>query len=344
MNIKKIIFSILAIGLVIGVLIAYKFYAKIYTPNVKEQTAVFIKTHATFNDVLTELTPLLDNMSSFEWVAEKKNYPNVIKAGKYVLTEGMNNNDLIDLLRSGKQTPVTITFNNQDTPEKLSGRIASQIEADSLEVLTAITDKNFLDENGLTRQSVLGIFIPNSYEFYWNTSASNFRDRMLKEYNRFWNSSRTEKAKALNLSRQQVMTLASIVQKETAIAGERPTVAGLYLNRLKSNWALQADPTIIYALKQKHGQDYEVKRVLNNDLTINSPYNTYLHTGLPPSLIAMPDISSIDAVLNPKNHDYYYMCASITNMGYHEFARSLAQHNRNAAKYQRWISEQGINR
>jgi UPF0755 protein len=190
----------------------------------------------------------------------------------------------------------------------------------------------------------MAMYIPNSYDFYWNTSAESFRERMLKEYERFWTPERIAKAEKQNITPLQVTILASIVQKETSTVSERPMVAGLYLNRLKSFWPLQADPTIIFALKEKHGQDSIFKRVLNEDLTIDSPYNTYINFGLPPGPIGMPDISSIEAVLNPKTHDYYYMCASVTKLGEHEFAKTLSQHNVNARKYQNWINKQGINR
>jgi len=344
MSIKKIILSSLTIIIIAGAIISYQFYNKIYAVNVIENTTVSIPVNTTFNEVEQLIKPFLNDTDSFKWVAQKKNYPNKIKAGRYPIKKGMNNNELLNLLRSGKQEIINLTFNNQDTLEKLSGRIAEQIEADSTQILTALTDNEFLSKNKLTKANVLGIFIPNSYQFYWNTSAVTFRDKMLKEYHRFWNEDRLEKAKKLNLTKKEVTILASIVQKETSKVSERSTVAGLYLNRHRDNWALQADPTVIFALKQKHGQDYEVKRVLNADLLIESPYNTYQNVGLPPAPISMPDISSIDAVLNPKNHDYYYMCASVTNIGTHEFAKSLGQHERNAEKYRRWISKQGINR
>ena len=344
MKIKQIIISFITIIIIVSAIIVYKYFSKIYVSNVIENSAVFIPSNATFDEVSKIIHPYVNNSNSFNWVAHRKNYPNVIKAGKYLIKKGMNNNELVNLLRSGKQSPISLTFNNQDTLEKLAGRIAEQIEADSIDILKIVLDSDFLKKNDFDKHDVLGMFIPNSYEVYWNTSASQFRDRMLKEYANFWNSSREEKAKAMNLSKKGVITLASVVQKETAKVNERTTVAGLYLNRLRGRWPLQADPTIIFALKQKHGQDYEVKRVLNADLDIDSPYNTYKNAGLPPSLIAMPDISSIDAVLNPKNHDYYYMCASVTNIGSHEFAKTLSQHNVNASKYQRWVSKQGINR
>ena len=344
MKIKQIIISVVTIIIIVGAIIVYKYFSKIYVSNVIENSAVFIPSNATFDEVSKIIHPYVNNSNSFNWVAHRKNYPNVIKAGKYLIKKGMNNNELVNLLRSGKQSPITLTFNNQDSLEKLAGRIAEQIEADSIDILKTVLDTDFLKKNDFNKHNILGMFIPNSYEVYWNTSALQFRDRMLKEYANFWSSSREEKAKAMNLSKKEVITLASVVQKETAKVNERTTVAGLYINRLRGRWPLQADPTIIFALKQKHGQDYEVKRVLNADLDIDSPYNTYKNAGLPPSLIAMPDISSIDAVLNPKNHDYYYMCASVTNIGSHEFAKTLSQHNVNASKYQRWINKQGINR
>jgi UPF0755 protein len=226
----------------------------------------------------------------------------------------------------------------------LAGRVSSQVAADSVSLLAAFKNETFLTENNLTTKSVLQIFIPNTYEFYWTVSPKEFRRKMLVSYKRFWNESRLQKAKKLNLTNEEVITLASIVQKETAQASERPIVAGLYLNRLKNGWPLQADPTIIYCIKEKKGQDYGVKRVLNVDLEIKSPYNTYKNQGLPPTLISMPDISAIDGVLNAQKHNYFYMCADVSKLGYHTFARSLAQHNRNAAKYHQWMNKQKVHR
>ncbi|HKJ06500.1 MAG TPA: endolytic transglycosylase MltG, partial [Flavobacteriaceae bacterium] len=281
---------------------------------------------------------------SFTWVAKKKNYPNVIKPGKYKIDEGVNNNELINLLRSGKQTPVQLSFNNQDTLEKLAGRIASQIEADSTSLINTFKNSEFLAKNGFNNNTAIAMYLPNTYEFYWNTSAKAFQDRMLSEYERFWTENKKNKAKQQNLSPVEAITLASIVQKETSHVPERPKVAGLYLNRLNDNWPLQADPTVIFALKQVNGEDFEVKRVLNKDLSISSPYNTYLNTGLPPGPIGMPDVSSINAVLSPEKHSYYYMCASVEKIGTHEFASTLQQHNSNARKYQNWLNSQGVNR
>ena len=340
MNKKSIIIAVI---LAVGGIVGFNYYQKIFAKNVVKDGVIFIKSDDDIYEVKRAVTPFIKNINDFDFVVQKKNY-NKPKGGKYILKEGMSNNTIVNLLRSGNQTPVKVSFNNQDTLEKLAGRIAAQIEPDSISLLTIMKDATFLAENKFTKTAVLGMYLPNSYEFYWNTSAENFRNKMLREYNRFWNEDRLDKAKKLNLSKEQVIALASIVQKETARISERPIVAGLYLNRYKKGWPLQADPTIIYMLKQQYGQDFVVKRVLTKDLEIKSPYNTYLNKGLPPTLIAMPDISSIDAVLNPSAHDYFFMCASVDKIGYHEFAKTLAQHNRNATKYQRWADLQGINR
>ncbi|NOQ91521.1 MAG: endolytic transglycosylase MltG [Flavobacteriaceae bacterium] len=341
---KKIIAIIILIIIILGGVFAYNLYNKIYKKNVIETAYLYIPTDANFDMVTNLISPYIKNQKSFAWVAKKKNYPNKIRAGKFKISEGMSNEALVNHLRGGKAEMIKLTFNNQDTFEKLAGRVANQIEADSVSILNAMKEEDFLKENEFSNKTGLAMYIPNSYEFYWNTSAKKFRNKMLSEYKRYWNASRINKAKKQNLTPIQVVTLASIVQKETATIAERPKVAGLYLNRLKGFWPLQADPTIIYAVKQKEGQDYEIKRVLNKDLTIDSPYNTYTNFGLPPGPISMPDISSIEAVLNPLNHKYYYMCASIENMGQHEFAKTLSQHNINARKYQNWINKQGIKR
>lgn len=340
---KKIVIGI-AILVLIAAIIGYSFYSKIYISNVPESASILIPTGTDFESFTKIIEPHVDDINDLIWVAKKKNYPNKIRAGKFKITKGMNNDELINHLRGGKQETITLTFNNQDSFEKLAGRIASQIEADSLSLLKAFKNEKFIQESGFDHNTALAMYIPNSYDFYWNTNAVQFQEKMLKEYNSFWDESRINKAKKQKISPIQVVTLASIVQKETAVVNERKTVAGLYLNRLHDFWPLQADPTIIFALKQKYGQDKEFKRVLNKDLKIDSPYNTYANFGLPPGPIGMPDISSIDAVLNPENHQYYYMCANVENIGYHKFAKTLKEHNINAAAYQKWVNQQGIKR
>ena len=340
---KKIL--IVAIALIlIGMVYAYRIYNRIYSGNVLETTFIHIPTGTDFEGLLPLLQPHLKDADGFIWVAEKKNYHNKVRAGRFKIEKGMSNDELVNHLRGGKQETVTLTFNNQDDLGRLAGRIAAQIEADSLSLLQALSENDFLNAHGFDQANALSMYVPNSYDFYWNTSAEGFRERMLKEFKGFWNEERVGKAEKLNLTPLQVATLASIVQKETAVVSERKRVAGLYLNRLRDFWPLQADPTIIYALKRQNGQDKEYKRVLNQDLTIDSPYNTYTNFGLPPGPIGMPDISSIDAVLNPEEHDFYYMCASVEEPGKHKFAKTLAQHNVNARAYQQWVSEQGIRR
>jgi UPF0755 protein len=340
---KKKVIYIAAILFIISGIFGYSYYQKIFGNAITKEHILFVRSTDNLLDVQKEISAISKNSDSFLWVAAKKNFLKP-KAGRYVIAEGMSNNDLINMLRIGRQTPFKLSFNNQDTLEKLAGRVSTQVAADSVSLLATFKNKNFLTVNNLTTKSVLQIFIPNTYEFYWTVSPKEFRRKMLVSYKRFWNKSRLQKAKKLNLTNEEVITLASIVQKETAQASERPIVAGLYLNRLKNGWPLQADPTIIYCIKEKKGQDYGVKRVLNIDLEIKSPYNTYKNQGLPPTLISMPDISAIDGVLNAQKHNYFYMCADVSKLGYHTFARSLAQHNRNAAKYHQWMNKQKVHR
>lgn len=344
MNSKKLLLLILGLLLVLGSVLGFSLYSKIFRANTVQDGFLYISTNSDFKEVENLARPFLKRVKPFVWVAEKLNYPEAVKPGKYKISKGMSNFDLIKMLRSGKQTTVNLSFNNQDTFEKLASRISQQIEADSIFLLKAFTDIDFISEAGFTPETAIGMYVPNSYEFYWNTTAEDFRAKMQDEYTKFWDTERLEKAKKLNLTQNEVITLASIVQKETATISERPIVAKLYLNRLTSGWPLQADPTIIFALKAKFGNEMVIKRVFSKDLEINSPYNTYKNTGLPPGPISMPDISSIEAVLNPANHDYYFMCASVTTFGTHEFAKTLDEHNKNAAKYQQWLNKQGVNR
>lgn len=344
MNIKKLLLLIFSLLLVLGGFLGFSFYNKIYKPNTIEEGYLYIPTNSDFKEVENLARPFLKRVKPFVWVAKQLNYPNVIKPGKYHIPKGMNNLELVRMLRSGRQTAVKLSFNNQDTFEKLAGRISEQIEADSISLLKAFTDRDFLNEKGFTSFNAIGMYIPNTYEFYWNTNSEEFRAKMFHEYHKFWDSTRLGKAKKLKLTNSEVIALASIVQKETATQSERPIVAKLYLNRLENNWPLQADPTIIFALKQQSDKGLVIRRVLSQDLEINSPYNTYKNTGLPPGPIAMPDISAIEAVLNPANHAYFYMCASITKMGKHEFAKTLDEHNKNAFKYRLWLNKQGVKR
>ncbi|AXT63478.1 endolytic transglycosylase MltG [Aquimarina sp. AD10] len=347
MYIKKILLAIVLLGLVGGSIFAYFVYQAIFSPNTKFETetaTIYIPTDATYTELIEEISPLVKDVYSFDRIARRKGYIDHIKAGRYILTKGLNNNDIINTLRS-KNRPIQLSFNNQERLENLAGRIAKQIEADSISLLNSFKDSIFLKSKGFTEESALAMYVPNKYEFFWNTSASQFRERMFKEYTRFWNDERLRKAKEIKLTPIQVITIASIVQKETAKVDERPRVAGVYLNRFLNGWKLDADPTVIYAIK-KHRNDWDtvIKRVLYKDLGLDSPYNTYKYATLPPGPIAMPDISSIDAVINYEKHDYYFFVANVENFGYHKFAKTIGQHNRNKKQYINWVNKQGINR
>ena len=345
MYLKKVLWAVALLGLLVCGFIAYQIYSAIFSPNTQfnnEQAYVYIPSNAEFLDVTEVLKPLLKDVYAFEAVAKRKGYTTNIKGGKYAITKGMNNNEIVNTLRS-KNLPVKVSFNNQESLEALAGRISEQIEADSVSLLTSFNDSEFLDEAGFNEDSKLGMYLPNTYEFFWNTKADGFRDRMLKEYKRFWNEDRLDKAKELKLNPSEVVALAAVVQKETVKVDERPRVAGVYLNRIKKGILLQADPTVIYAIKKETGNyDTIIKRVLFRDLEMDSPYNTYKYAGVPPGPIAMPDISSIEAVLNPEKHDYLYFVADVSNFGYHKFAKTLAQHNRNKVQYVRWLNSQNV--
>lgn len=347
MYIKKVLIAASVVGLIVLGGFSIYIYKVIFTPNTSFETetiSVYISTGSSLQEVVNELHPSLKNTDNFITVAKKKGYSSNIKPGHFVLKKDMNNNEIINTLRS-RNIPIRLSFNNQHRLENLAGRVAEQIEADSLEVLNAMISTSFLDSLEITALQSLKFYIPNTYEFYWNTSGEKFRDRMVSYYNEFWNEQRLAKAKEINLSAQEVMSLAAIVQKETAKVEERPKVAGVYLNRLRKGIKLQADPTVIFAM-QNESQDFDtpIKRVLYKDLDLDSPYNTYKYTGVPPGLIAMPDVSSIDAVLNAESHDYLYFAADTEKPGYHKFAKTLAQHNRNARAYQNWANKQKIYR
>ena len=334
---------ILLILLIAGGLTAYRFHEYIYDSNmsVDSQNASFlyIPTNSSYDDVCQLLNEFgLKDEKSFRWVAGKMNYPAKVKAGRYRLTDGMSNLELVRMLRSGRQIPVNVTFNNIRLLPQLAGAAAAYIEADSADIMALLADSIFLaDELKHTHQTILSLFIPNTYELFWNTSAKGFLDRMAKEYDRFWTESRLEKAREADMTRLQVSTLASIIEEETQMDSEKPTMAGVYINRLKQDIPLQADPTLKFAIG-----DFTIRRVLNKHKELESPYNTYLNTGLPPGPICVPSITTIDAVLHYVKHDYLFFCAKDDLSGYHNFARTLEQHNRNARAYQKTLNKMKI--
>ncbi|MFH1118513.1 MAG: endolytic transglycosylase MltG [Bacteroidota bacterium] len=322
---------------------SWMLYNAAYQPNIytgDSQNAYFtIPTGSNFEGVKKSLYThgLIINRKSFELIARLKKYERIIKPGRYKITRGMGNLELVNMLRGGRQEPVQVIFNNIRSADQLAGRISKQIEADSLSIFRLLNDTGYLDSLGVTKNSLFTIFIPNTYEFYWTTSAREFIDRMKSESEKFWNNERTEKLRLLNLNRHEVITLASIVEKETNKNDEKPRVAGVYLNRLTKGWLLEADPTLVFA-----HTDFDMKRVLNIHKQIVSPYNTYKYTGLPPGPICLPSVASIDAVLNREQHEYMFFCAREDFSGYHNFARGIEQHNLNAWKYQQALNRKNI--
>ena len=338
--------GIIIIGSIIFtmMLIAVRYYVIVFTSNVPQKKTVYIPKGTDFKNFIKIIQPAVEDIKSFRITCKLKEYTKNIQSGKYVFSAQMSNNDLINLLRSGKQTPVNIIFHNKHSLPKLAGAIAKQIQADSLSLIKVFTDTLFLRVNNFTPQTALSMYIPNTYQMFWDADAHSFRKRMLKEYLYFWNENRKKQAQDKKLTPTQVMILAAIVQRESSYIPERATIAGLYLNRLRKGIPLQADPTIVFALKQKKTDSTPapIKRVYHKDLEIKSPYNTYKNRGLPPGIIAMPDISSIDAVLNAPLHSYLYMCADSKNIGKHVFAKNLKDHNKNYRAYRKWLEKNNI--
>ncbi len=340
---RTVVFVVLLFLIVGSLITGYMGYRMLYKPNVwlngKASMSINIKSGDTWDDVKKMLyqNGSIVHRESFEALADFMKYPKLIKPGHFVITEKMSNRTLLTKLRAGKQDPVKLVFNNIRTKQELAGHIAEQIEADSVSILTKLEDNNFLKTLGFTNQDVLSMFIPNTYEVYWNITVEKFMERMQKEHKSFWNEKRMGKLQAINLTQLEAYTLASIVEKETNQNAEKQDVAGVYLNRLRKGWLLQADPTLVYAWG-----DFGIKRVLNIHKTIDSPYNTYKYFGLPPGPICLPSISSIDAVLNYNQHDYMYFCAREDFTGFHNFAVTLNEHLLNAEKYQNALNQRGI--
>lgn len=344
---RKIGLFIVLLIAVFGLYFTYTFYRVFFLPNTafnNETSYIFIPTGSDIDALLIELYPLLKSTDDFLLAAEKKGYTSRIRAGKYTLDKGMSNNDIINRLR-GKSLPVRVTFNNQERLEDLAGRLAQQLEADSLAFLTQMRDEDFLTQNGFDQATALAMYIPDTYEFFWNTSPRYFQKRMLKQYEYFWTPKRRNALQKHGLTPIEAIILAAIVQKESLKNDERPLIAQVYLNRLKKKMHLQADPTVVYALK-KEQDDFSlvIRRVLKKDLKIKSHYNTYRTRGLPPGPIAMPDISAIDAVLFPAPHKYLYFVADPNKPGYHNFSTTLREHNRKARRYYRWLVQQKLYR
>ena len=321
----------------------YKVFFKSNTSFNEDFVYVYVNSGSSLDEMISSISSYIIDVESFIKAAKTKKYLENIKAGRFIIHKGDGNNKIINSLRS-KNIPLNITFNNIQTIQEFSGYISKKIEADSMSLIESFTDENFLKGLNLSQESVLSLFLPNTYEFFWNTSADNFREKMVREFNNFWNENRIEKANKIGLNPVEVSVLASIVQKETPKVDERPTIAGVYLNRLSKRMKLQADPTIVYVIKRKEGFDKKIRRVLYKDLRIKSAYNTYLNKGLPPGPIVTPDFSAIEAVLNPSSHNFIFFVADVSNPGYHLFSRTLVEHNRKKRQYTKWLKENRIKR
>lgn len=338
-EVRKILFAALAVPVIVVVYLTYVFFAPNIFPNKETETFVCIPENTSFEDVVK----LIKNESrvwdsySLRLTAKIFDYDKNIRSGRYALKKGMNNFALIRNLRSGRQVPLRLTFNNIRTKEQLAGRLSSQLMTDSLTFLKLLNNSQFLSQYGLNPDNSIVIFIPNTYEVFWNIKPEKLFNRMYREYLKFWNEERKQKAASIPLTPIEVSILASIVEEESNKSYEQPIIAGVYINRLKNKMPLQADPTIKFAWK-----DFSLKRIRGQHLQINSPFNTYKFQGLPPGPIRLPSPQVIDAVLNYSHHSYLYMCAKETLNGEHNFATTHAEHLINARKYQRALNERQI--
>jgi UPF0755 protein len=340
----KISMSMVFLGLVVMVILVYKFYARIFISNVSmeaDQEIIYIPTGSDYEFVLDKLDSMgiVENQRSFRWVARKKEYDKNVKPGRYKIRNGLSNNDLVNMLRAGNQDPVMVVFNNVRTLDQLAGRVAPYFESDSADFAAYFSSEELPSRYGFTAATFTSMFIPETYEFFWTTTPEEFTERMNREYENFWKGERDRKAEKLDLTREEVVTLASIVDEESLYDEENARIAGLYLNRIENGIPLQADPTLKFALG-----DFTLQRILNKDKQIDSPYNTYKFKGLPPGPITIPSVSAIDGVLDREKHNYLYMCAKADFSGYHAFARSYSQHMANARKYQQALNRRRIYR
>ena len=343
MYIKRIVILIVALGLIFMgsfSLYVYKVMFKSNTSFDEKSKDLYIKTGTSYNQLLNQIDSYVLNVNDFDVLAKRKKY--TVRPGKYQIKNGMNNNEIINSLRSNNIT-VNVIYNNIVDLNDLAGKISNQIEADSISFLNSFKTE-FFKERGFDEKNILSMYIPNSYNFFWNTSVEKFNKRMFEEYTKFWQkNNRVEKANKIGLTKNEVMILASIVYEESKQNIELRKIAGVYINRLNDNWKLGADPTVKFAAYQL--EEYKntiIRRVLNKHLRIDSPYNTYKYYGLPPGIISMPSIQAIDAVLNYEKHNYYFFAADPSNPGYHSFAKSLSEHKRNARKFHRYLNSKGI--
>lgn len=318
-------------------------YGKVFKSNLilksDQKGFVYIKSNDTFQDVLKQMIDrqMLTNKESFVWMAEFLDYDKKVRPGRYPVKDGMNNKELVLLLRSGKQEPLRITFKSIRTRYELAGKVGALLEADSLEIINIMNSSGFIEKYSLSPENALSLIVPDTYEFYWNTTSKEFIEKMGKFHLDFWTNERLAKASAIGLRKEQVSIMASIVQQESSRKEEWPVIAGVYMNRFNKGMKLQADPTVVFATG-----DFTIRRVRSNHLAVNSPFNTYMYKGLPPGPIYLAGKQCIDAVLDYRRHSYIYFCARPDQSGLHDFAKTYDEHLRNARNYQRRLNERGI--
>ncbi len=344
MNRKKFVAVFMIVFTIMASSFAFYFYQMLFTPNVlveREDQLFAIAPGATFEEVQDDLYDLgiVNDLVSFSFLAKIRDYNDYVKPGLFQLKKDMSNLQAINLLRSGAQQPVQLTFTLARKIDELPEKIAPFVHFSEEDLSKVLLSESVAKGYGFESETFISMFIPNTYEVYWTITPEQFLDRMKKEYDRFWDDDRLAKAEAVGLTPKEVAVLASIVESETNKMDEAPRVAGLYLNRLKQGMLLQADPTLKFAIG-----DFAIRRILNKDKEIESPYNTYKYAGLPPGPISLPSIGALNAVLNAENHDYLYLCAKADFSGYHAFATDLTEHNRNASALHRALNKERIYR
>jgi UPF0755 protein len=336
--------AILIIAL-LSITISFSGYQYLFTPNfligddVQEEYYLYIPREATFRTVTDSLQKnnVLHEILSFSFMAKILKYQDNIKPGRYKIRAKASNLEVIKKLKNGIQDPLNVTFNNIRTKQDLAERLSARLESSAEQILAKLNNQDYAKSIGLDTNTIVSIFIPNTYEFFWTTSTDDLFERMHNEFKKFWNDERKEQARQLNLSLEQVIIIASIVEAETNMNIEKPTIAGVYLNRYYQNWLLQADPTVKFALK-----DFAIRRVTFEHIKFDSPYNTYKYVGLPPGPINLPSISSIESVLNPEKHKYMFFVADHTKPGYHKFSETFQQHVNSARKYRNDLNKRKI--
>ena len=340
---KKFVLVFLIAGSVMGISLTFYFYQVFFSANTLIESdqpyLLEIPSNSEYKNVVNQLyeEKVINDAVSFAFVAKILGYQEAVKPGLYTIEPKMNNLQLVRMLRSGQQTPVRVTFNTIRTKEDLAEKISANLEVSKEQFLELLQDSVYIRKFGFEEETIMSLFIPNTYEFWWDTSAEELFERMHKEYQSFWTEARSRKAQDLGLSKEEVSTLASIVQAESQKSDERPKIAGVYLNRLRIGMPLQADPTLVFA-----AGDFSIKRLTAKQMAIDSPYNTYKYAGLPPGPINLPDINSLDAVLNFEKHSYLYFCAKEDFSGYHSFAVGYDEHLNNARRYQRALNAANI--